>query len=296
MLPASGSALSSRLIPWLVSLIVLCVTATPAWSAETVEIQWRFDAPGEARGWVAGGHIRNWRVADGALRGESHDSDPILVGPVFEIRARPTQSVEVKMCTPHGGAAQLFWTETLQGKYGGFSQQKSCAFTTESTESPQVYRIDPFWHAAGKVIRLRLDPPATGEFAIEWIRVVDRGAAAQTTAQSWRFTSTTHDWRTWRQASPPQIANDQLVTTTRGKSAMLISPPLSVQADPHPYVSLRMAVQRGTSGRLFCVSSSRFGAAEITFPLRPDGQLHSYNIDVGPVSYTHLTLPTTPYV
>ena len=265
----------------LATLIMFCVSPVVSRSADNVAIQWRFDTEGDLRGWAVGGHIRDTKVSGSALTGETSDWDPILFGPVFEIAATPTQCVEIKMRTPRGGSGQLFWTQTLKGQYGGFSQQKCCAFETRSGEDFQVYRVYPFWHAAGKIIRLRLDPPATGKFAIESIRIVDDGRLTRTPEKAWRFESDTHGWRAWQDVSEPAVEAGRLRVTAEGKSPILMSPLLSVSADQNPYVSIRMATKQGSSGRVFCVSSTQFGWEEITFPLRADGQVHSYNVDVG---------------
>lgn len=260
-------------------VIALC----PLSASETV-IQWRFDRDGDMMGWTAGGHVRDARVADGALRGETTDWDPIVLGPVFEIEASATQRVEIDMKTPQGGRAELFWTETLKGQYGGFSQQKAISFATEPSDSFRTYRIDPFWHAAGKIVRLRLDPPATGEFAIRSIRIVEIPSTTSQ-ANAWRFTDDLNGWRAWRDVSDLHVSDRALTVASQGKSPTLMSPLLDIDAATKPYVSLRMAVDRGRSGRIVCVSSSQFGAGEITFPLRADGQWHTYNVDVRSLSH-----------
>ena len=267
------------------SVAVIGVCTANSLSAEKVAIEWRFDTDGNLRGWTLGGHVKEAKVAGGALAGQTSDWDPILLGPVFEIAATPTQRVEIKMRTPQGGSAQLFWTQTLQGKYGGFSQQKSNGFETHSGDDFTVYRVYPFWHAAGKIIRLRFDPPATGRFAIEWIRIVDEGEQARAAVKAWQFGSNTQGWRAWQDISAPVIKNGRLQARAQGKSPILMSPWLSVKANENPYVSIRMATRRGSSGRVFCVSSTQFGWQEIGFPLRADGKLHSYNIDVGQLGH-----------
>ena len=93
------------------------------------------------------------RVEDGALQGRSVDWDPILLGPVFELETSPTQVLEVRMRCERTGQAELFWTETLDGKYGGFSQEKYTAFSVAGGDEFRDYRVYPFWHAKKKVIR-----------------------------------------------------------------------------------------------------------------------------------------------
>ncbi len=276
MLRRSRPGLLTAVLP-----VILYLFPAVSLPAENVAIQWQFSTEGDLRGWTAGGHIRDAQVFDGALVGQTSDWDPILFSPVFEISARPTQRVEIKMRTPQGGSAQLFWTQTLEGRYGGFSQEKSSSFETRSSDEFRVYRVYPFWHAAGKIIRLRLDPPATGKFAIQSIRIVDDGSPKRTAAKAWRFDSGVQGWRAWQDVSEPAVEAGRLLVTAEGKSPILMSPGLAVPAEENPYVSIRMATKQGSSGRVFCVSSTKFGWQDVAFPLRADGQLHSYNIDVG---------------
>jgi hypothetical protein len=138
-----------------------------------VLIEWRFERPGDLLGWVPGGHLADVAVRDGALSGRATDWDPILLGPVFEIPARPTQWVEVRMRASQEGRAELFWTETLEGRFGGFSQEKTSSFAVAAGDEFRDYRILPFWHAAGKIVRLRFDPPSVERFEIAHIRILE---------------------------------------------------------------------------------------------------------------------------
>ena len=82
--------------------------------------------------------------------------------------------MEICLKSTAPAVAELYWTETLEGPYGGFSPEKHRLFHTSGDGEFHVYRIWPFWHAARKIIRLRFDPPNTGEFAVRWIRVAER--------------------------------------------------------------------------------------------------------------------------
>ncbi len=261
------------------ALLVCSATGRPQ---ENVTIEWRFDTDGDFRGWVAGGHIGDAAVTGGALAGQVSDWDPILLGPVFEIRATPTQRVEIKMKATQGGRAQLFWTETLEGKFGGFGEAKSNHFEVRAGEEFRVYRIHPFWHAAEQIIRLRLDPPGRGRFEIQWIRIVDQPARARSEAKAWKFEADPQGWRAWQDVSVPVVREGCLQVTAEGKSPIVMSPILKgVAADENPYVSIRMATDRGSTGRIYCVSSGRIGWEDMMFPLVADGKMHSYNVDVG---------------
>jgi hypothetical protein len=260
---------------------VLLLRSAVADSQEHVAVEWRFDTEGDLRGWAAGGHVRDVRVTGGALVGEATDWDPILLGPVFEIDATPTQRVEIEMKTSQPGEVQLFWTETLEAKFGGFSEKKSNRFAVRGDDRFHVHCIHPFWHAAGKIIRFRLDPPSAGRFAIASIRVVDEGLPSPSPAKAWTFDADPQGWRAWRDLSEPAVRQGHLEIKAQGKSPLLMSPLISVAADEHPFVSIRMATERGSTGRVFCVSSTQFGWEDVSFPLRADGKMHAYNVDVG---------------
>lgn len=285
-------------VAWLVAILLwTCLLGAwkTAYAAEEKEaprvlVEWRFDTPATLEEWSTGAHIAHGRVRDGALVGETVDWDPILIGPVFEIPAQSTQQVEIRIRTPRGGEGQLFWTETLEGSYGGFSQAKCCTFRTQSSDAFQTIRIDPFWHAAGKIIRLRVDPPATGKFAIQWIRITEEANPKTSSASAWEFASGLEGWRAWRDASQLAVSDGRLRVAATGPAPAIASPLVSIAANAKWYICLRMAVDRGGSGRVFCVSDSQFGHGEVAFPLRADGQMHTYNIDVGHLDHWRDTI------
>jgi hypothetical protein len=253
---------------WAGLCLMFLVSAASAQSDDKTLVQWRFDAAGDFRGWSIGGLIADGAVRDGALHGRATGGDPILFGPVFEIAAAPTQFVEICAKGTAPAVAELYWTETLEGQYGGFSPEKHRLFHTRGDGEYRVYRIWPFWHAAKKIIRLRFDPPNVGEFDIQWIRIAEKQVAAASTAKAWKGNEIGDQWR-----ASGDVDGD-------AQGPILLSPLLAIRAAEHPFVCVRMATDRAGSGRLFYVSSSRFGWESVAFPLRPDGKPHSYNLAV----------------
>ncbi|GAB4131977.1 MAG: hypothetical protein Kow0040_12040 [Thermogutta sp.] len=270
----------------IIGLVVVGFTASvllsQGWTANADQnlIEWRFSRPGELQGWSGGGHVRNVQVRDGLLQGETVGDDPILLSPIFEISAGPLQYVEFRMKTARGGAGQLFWTETLEGRFGGFSEEKVCRFDAFSDGEFHVYRVYPFWHAAKKIIRLRLDPPAAGRFAIEWIRVAEHPSPDTSEKSSWRFPADAQDWIAWRDVVIADVTAEGLLLRSQGKSPTVLSKLLSIPADQNAYVTIRMAVNKGNAGSILAVSGDRFGLESLPFPIRPDGKMHSYHIEV----------------
>jgi hypothetical protein len=247
--------------------------------APQVLIEWRFDRPGDLLGWTPGGHVADVSVRDGALSGRATDWDPILMGPVFEIPARPSQWVEVRMRSSQEGRAELFWTETLEGRHGGFSQEKTASFAVSAGDEFGDYRIAPFWHAAGRIVRLRFDPPTVDRFEIAHIRVLD---APQPVSQatSWDFRSGHHGWTAWQSGDAPQVDAGGLRIHSGGRQAWWISPPLEIPADDLAFLAVRMAVDSGQRGRVLCVNDQRIGHDTMEFPIRADGRMHTYHLEL----------------
>ena len=255
-----------------------CITAA---STPRVIQDWTFNQDGQFLGWSAGGHIQQARVANGALRGTSVDWDPILMGPVFEAEASPTQFVEVCMRCEKTGQAELYWTETLEGKYGGFSPEKRVVFSVTGGSEPRNYCLYPFWHVKKKVIRLRLDVPPDGEFAIESIRILDAGPPTTTSRTVWATADDLGCWRSVEQTGPLDTSSGRLQFQSEGNRPILLSSMFEVDGRKRPIVAVRMAVSAGSQGRVYAVNQSQVGWEDLTFPLRPDGRMHTYNVDMG---------------
>ena len=82
------------------------------------------------------------------LHGRATGDDPILFSPMCEVAAAPAQYVELCVKCTAPAMAELYWTETLQGPYGGFSPEKHRLFHAQGDAEFHVYRIWPFWQAA----------------------------------------------------------------------------------------------------------------------------------------------------
>lgn len=265
----------------LVVCMVLSVAEVQAAPEHQVVQEWRFSQEGDLLGWSAGGHIEAARVERGALRGRAAGWDPILLGPVFEIRSSPTQYVDIRMRCQQTGRGELFWTETLEGRYGGFSQEKSAAFSAVGDGQFHDYRVYPFWHAAGKVIRLRVDVPPDGEFEIEAIRVVDMAAGPPEKQPHWSMATDGLRWQPMQQIESVDVSPAGLALRSDGNRPILLSPALEVNGRQKPFVCVRMAVSAGTFGRIYAVGRTQLGWEDLSFPLRADGRLHTYNVDMG---------------
>lgn len=201
--------------------------------AQTVVREWR---PEDLARWFPG-KVKNLRVTDGALHFETQVGDSMLSSPPFDaFPATPWQVIEFVMKSDVSGGGECFWTNTTEGKYGGFSGEKRTRFEVVAGDW-QTYRLEPYWQAEGKIIRLRFDFPEqqAGRYAIKSLRVIEYPA--------------------------------------HGKVAW--------QADAGSFVCVRMAATTGETASLAFASRAVNGLHRVSFPIRPDGRMHTYNVDVG---------------
>lgn len=270
------------------ALVVLVGLLAGGWSGlltavageEKTLIEWRFDRDKDLRGWQTHGQIADAAVRKGGLGGRATGSDPILMGPVFEIPAGPLQYFEISIKATADAPAELYWTETLEGRFGGFDPDKHRLFHVKGDGQSHVYRIWPFWHAAKKIIRLRVDPPNAGEFEIQWMRIVEaarEGAKGDSPVVATRKPGQSP--ATWQQEELRTLWRPSGDVAGGEREPILLSPLVSLRADESAFVCVRMATERAGSGRLYCVSRGQFGWESVAFALRADGRLHSCNID-----------------
>lgn len=205
----------------------------------------------------AGGGAHKAGLADGVLQIETQPGDPIWTGPVFEgFEASPWQVVELTMKSDVSGHGDVFWTGTTQTPYGGFSGEKKTGFEVVGDGEFRSYRIEPFWQAEKKIIRLRLDFPeqAGGHYAIRSLRVVEGVPGAIT-----------------------QLPVQAPVLSPQGSWQARVSLP----AEDATFLTLRLSASKGTMGSVSYASSAANGLKRVTFPLRADGRMHTYNLDPG---------------
>ncbi|NOX54515.1 MAG: hypothetical protein GXP27_08765, partial [Planctomycetes bacterium] len=274
------------LVGW--SSVVGSQTAT----AEDVLVRWEFDRAGQMEGWQANSHLRASQVADGVLTTTVVNWDPILVHSALPepIQATPTQIVAIRLHSPTTGVAELFWTGTTRGRYGGFAPEKRTPF--ELRPGWHTYRVRPFWQGEGKIVKLRLDLPGIrgGEdseqtYQIDWIRIIDLGTSGPAVPAAWDFADGTQGWCVDGEGSV-RAEEGRLVASLQ-PGARLIAPSVRVDAYRDVFVSFQMAVETvgdgpkdQAGGRIFWAAVKRNGLGQLDFPIRADGLPHVYNLPV----------------
>ena len=95
--------------------------------AETVK-QWTFNTDGDNEGWTGTNCLRDVVVQDGVLRGIVTGRDPFIVVSGLDIPARPWNLFQTRLRIVQDGplldGGELFYANSNQGPFGGFSRQK----------------------------------------------------------------------------------------------------------------------------------------------------------------------------
>lgn len=192
---------------WAMSLLVGLGGSAAAQQAETIR-QWTFNTDGDNEGWTEWNGLRDVVVQDGVLRGVVAGRDPFIVISDLDLPARPWNVFRARLRIVQdepllGRRGELFYTNTSEGPYGGFSQAKTGQWTAPEANTWDVVSIYPFWSKEGKIIKLRLDFPAPAEnqvnkamVEVDWIEIADLKLETQSEIEpAWSIEDGTQD--TW---------------------------------------------------------------------------------------------------
>ncbi len=259
--------------PILRGMVTLCVLGASAFSvaSETVSAEpkvlyeWNFDTPGNLDGWKVGGGMKDVTVENGVLKGTYTGNDPILFLPEGEFIAKPGVVMEVRMKTDFPTRGELYFTNTHEGPYGGFSGEKMKLWKIHGNGEFHTYRFMPGWVKEGKVIKLRLDPGSpTGDlwgkshFEIDYARILDLNYDVLPYSDGrWHF-------------------NEK--ETRSASNCVEIGPVRLKNSEYLCWCTVEMAVTKGIAGKLRIHNDSMKDPADIPFAIRADGKIHTYNI------------------
>ncbi len=257
----------------------------PLVSAQTKIVkQWDFNTNGQKEGWEGANCLADVEVRDGAYRAVCSGPDPFLSAYGLETPVGPSRILEVRYKTDKPGKGELFFSNTNEGLYGGFTQEKAVHWPILGDGLWHTARVFPHWAGEGKVVQLRIDWPNLNEpdygkvhLEIDWIRIVDLDAATTAIQTNWDFSRPQSDWR--------PIEDSRVETGAAGLK--IISPsdrPGGVEtegvvfdsAQAGNWIALEMSVDRGKKGTLeFLSDAGRLGSFSI--PLLADARSHWYN-------------------
>ena len=263
-------------------LAAALTTAASAPAQEKTLVEWTFDKPGDLQGWLPANMVADLKAAEGLMTGRIADWDPFLFGPAFEIAPTPWQRIEVRMKCTKGGGCEFFWATGEETQFSGFAPGKETSFQALGGNEFRVYHVRPFWHAEKKIVRLRFDfMREGGEFAVDWVRVVDPGAPPLRAEPVWDFkTGGSGGWQAADNIEGFAVGKGVLSGRTLPGDVLLLGPALNVPLAGKLYVSLRMKVSGGGSGVVRWAVQEQDALHAQPFPLRADGRFHTYNLDL----------------
>jgi hypothetical protein len=280
---------------WLATLAVALAVGAPAfWSAlprlnaaaasepssGRAVAEWVFTRDGDLQGWQPNGHLREVKVAGGALSCRAEGGDPILeLRPLLDLAASPWQMIEVRLKADRAGPCEFFWSNTTEGRYGGFAQEKTTRFNVLGDGQWHTYRLLPFWHPEKKIIRLRFDLYDATQFALAHIRICELAVPAPVERADFDFDQGPRGWQALAGARfSPGAAG--LGVSLPAPDSFLLAPPLGIGAAVDNFLSLRLAAEGGQHATLLFATEQEPGLQTLSFPIQADGREHIYNLDL----------------
>ncbi len=246
----------------------------------TVLAAWNFERAGDLEGWQPNGHLSAVVVSNGILVCRATGTDPILeLRPLLNIKTSPWQQIEMRLKADRDGDAEFFWSNVSTGRFGGFIQDKTTRFNVTGDNQWHTYRLLPFWHPEGQIVRLRLDVYDGTKFEIDSISVTELPARSPAEKAAFDFTQGAQGWQAVNEAQ--MVAGPQGVTLSAGaRDSFILSPPLRIEAEEQGYVSICLTANRGSHGTLFFATEQKHGRKSFSFPIEADGREHVYNVDM----------------
>jgi len=225
---------------------------------------WEFDDAESLKAWAPNAYVANATVTDGILRAETVDWDPFFNCRDIQFEATPWQFVVLRIKADQPGTGELFWSGSLEGKYGGLSQNKTTRFSVRGGDWQEVV-LFPFWQREGSIRQLRLDLYDGAHFEIDWIRVLDwgGGVAPLTDVSTWSFDEQEAD--AWR-IHPAALER--------------FAPPLRLDTAEKGWITVRCSARQDAPASVLWATRETYGVQSEAFSIRGDGAVHTYDVEV----------------
>ncbi|HID06032.1 MAG TPA: LamG domain-containing protein, partial [Armatimonadetes bacterium] len=120
--------------------------------------------------------------------------------------------------------------------------------------------------------------PLTWDEVLAHYRGEEVSVMRRTQLTKFTFAKGIQGWRAMKCLTRLEVRNGQLAMTTLASDPLLSSPPLEIDTKVSEFMSIRMSVDGGRTGAV--LFSTDAGFERIPFELRPDGRMHTYNIDL----------------
>ena len=211
--------------------------AGPAQAADDEQVRgyvWQFGEKDLWNGWSPNIRLQDVNFENECVSFRAEGNDPIISGPLFEWpQATNGQHIEIDIDCTAPGTGELYYTNTTQGKYGGFNG-KWFVPVAVPTAGRQIVPVWPFWETLGKIIRLRFDPPGGMQCRLYSIRIV--GDEALPGTPFWAFTGGPTSWQPMYAARLKSSPNGLHVQATRSMAL--------IATGVEPFVAERRSILR----------------------------------------------------
>ncbi len=252
-----------------VAICFILIRTAPAQESKIL-MNWDFH---EVEGWQYGNEIIDPRIEDSILEFTSAGSDPILIGPQYNpLPASNHQKLEIKLRSDSSGTWQLFYSNTNEGRFGGYSEEWSMRWHVPASEDWQIVSVNPFWKALGHTVKLRLDP-TNGHHQIDWIRIVETEDTASPVF--WRSSG----W--WPDKNIESLTVDKgLLTAKAGDGGATFLTSVDIDSASTPILYFRSAGADLGSFAFCWANDVSPGLHTAGLALEPDGVMHTANVDL----------------
>ena len=279
----------NKITVWITGFFfLLCgITYAESPNLETVRA-WNFSDSDAAKDWAAHNYLENISIENGVYRATVSGNDPFIISPVLDFSANGFQYVEIRLKTNSSGQGEIFFTGSLDGPYGGFSQQKTLNWTAYGDNKWHTYRLYPDWIGEKTIKRIRIDFPVPvfrdGEkptIAIESIRILQpKPDSSQYVTPDWDFFTGQAAWN-----PAGQTTTEKTDHGLRVASSDEISPAVETalvafdDTENNAWLSLEMNSENAAKTKIeWACDTGKVGT--FVFPMREDGNFHWYNIDI----------------
>ena len=267
---------------FLLALVAACYVG----GAPRTLVEWTFDKPTDAASWEKVNHLTEVRAENGSLKGRIMDWDPWVTSPQFEIEATPWQRIEFRLKTDLGGSGGVYFSNTTETQYGGFTPGKNVSWQVNGDGKWHTYSVYPFWGAEKKIIMIRLDfaradGAKKGEtsFELDWLRIVGVDQPPRLAKPPvWTFPG--DDGLKPTSGMTMRKTRNGLELSAPMGDAWLESAFMSFPAEEAFWAVVRMATENEGTAAVSWISSKASSRKEITFEVIPDGKMRTYNMDL----------------
>lgn len=240
----------------------LALTGDGVPQAVTVQ-EWDFDTEQVLTVWRPNADLRGVNITNGVVSVRTVGSDPFFQCRDMAVEARPGQYVVVRLRADQAGIGELFWSGSLEGKYGGLTEAKKLRFSVAGGNQWHEIVLFPFWHTEQVIRQLRLDLYDGARFEIDWIRIQERQSSGSPSSDCiWGLGGDVSGWQVHPTASE------------------LFAPAVEIDVSDKPWVTAKLTSDKEAVAGILWARQDAAGLQSEEFPLRGDGKPHSYCIRV----------------